>query len=203
MVRLRRLLGHRVLRRWLYGVALVVSLAGVVLSNAVPLWYRVHGERLLVVTSGSMAPKIAPGDAVVIRPLSATELRVGQVVTFQAPMSDRYTTHRIVEIVQRYLVKNPGPDDDPQYFIRTQGDHNRTPDPDLTPIGSIRGIVIATLPGWGHFLTWAHSPEGRLALLGPPLLLILCCELWSWRRPRRSGAATGARPGGSSATVPV
>ena len=203
MVRLRRLLGHRVLRRWLYGAALVVSLTGVVLSNAVPLWYRVHGERLLVVTSGSMAPKIAPGDAVVIRPLSATELRVGQVVTFQAPMSDRYTTHRIVEIVQRSLVKNPGPDDDPQYFIRTQGDNNRTPDPDLTPIGSIRGIVIATLPGWGHFLTWAHSPEGRLALFGPPLLLILCCELWSWRRPRRSTAATGARPGGSSATVPV
>ena len=40
MSRLRRLLGHRVLRRWLYGVALAVSLVGVVLSNAVPLWYR-------------------------------------------------------------------------------------------------------------------------------------------------------------------
>ena len=184
MGRLRRLLGHRAVRGWVYGLALAVSLVGVVLSNAVPLWYRAHGERLLVVTSGSMAPQIAAGDAVVIRPLEATELRVGQVVTFQAPQAQRYTTHRIVAIEQRYLVKHPGPDDHPAYFIRTQGDNNRTPDPDLTPIGSIRGIVTETLPGWGHFLTWAHSPEGRLVLFGPPLLLILATEVWSWRRPR-------------------
>ena len=189
MARLRRLLGHRAVRGWVYGLALAVSLAGVVVSNAVPLWYRAHGERLLIVTGGSMAPKIAPGDAVVIRPLQATELRVGQVVTFQAPQSERYTTHRIVGIEQRYLVKDPGPDDHPAYFIRTQGDNNRTPDPDLTPIGSIRGIVIETLPGWGHFLTWAHTPEGRLALFGPPLVLILACELWSWRRPRKPAVA--------------
>ena len=200
MVRLRRLLGHRVLRRWLYGVALAVSLVGVVLSNAVPLWYRAHGERLLIVTGGSMAPKIAAGDAVVIRPLAATELRVGQVVTFQAPESDRYTTHRIVAIVQRYLVKNPGPADHEQYFIRTQGDNNRTPDPDLTPIGSIRVIVTQTLPGWGHFLTYAHTPEGRLVLFGPPLLLILCCELWSWRRRRPVPELAAPSREGSGAT---
>ncbi|MFI5099437.1 MAG: signal peptidase I [Actinomycetes bacterium] len=204
MARLRRLLGHRVLRRWLYGFALAVSLVGVVLSNAVPLWYRVHGERLLIVTGGSMAPKIAAGDAVVIRPLAATELRVGQVVTFQAPESDRYTTHRIVAIVQRYMVKNPGPADHQQYFIRTQGDNNRTPDPDLTPIGSIRGIVTQVLPGWGHFLTYAHSPEGRLALFGPPLLLILCCELWSWRRPRPAAdPAVPSREGSGATPVTV
>ncbi len=207
MTRLRRLLGHRAVRGWAYGLALAVSLVGVVLSNAVPLWYRFHGERLLVVTGGSMAPQIAAGDAVVIRPLEATELRVGQVVTFQAPQSDRYTTHRIVAIEQRYLVKSPGPDDHPAYFIRTQGDNNRTPDPDLTPIGSIRGIVVETLPGWGHFLTWAHGPDGRLVLFGPPLALILGCELWSWRHPKKksgtapSGALTPASSSG--ATVPT
>ena len=200
MGRLRRLLGHRAVRGWVYGLALAVSLVGVVLSNAVPLWYRAHGERLLVVTSGSMAPQIAAGDAVVIRPLEATELRVGQVVTFQAPQAQRYTTHRIVAIEQRYLVKNPGPDDHAAYFIRTQGDNNRTPDPDLTPIGSIRGIVTETLPGWGHFLTWAHSPEGRLVLFGPPLLLILATEVWSWRRPRPAAAAPLA---GESRAAPV
>jgi len=193
--RLRRVLGSSALRRTVYGVALALSLVGVLLANGVPLWYRLHGERLLVVTSGSMAPRIAAGDAVVIRPLAATELRVGQVVTFQAPESDRYTTHRIVAILQRYLVKDPGPGDHPQYFIRTQGDSNRTPDPNLTPIGSIRGIVVQTMPGWGRFLTWAHDPEGRLALFAPPLLLILGCELLSWRRDahaKRDGAT--ARP---------
>ena len=124
----------------------------------------------------------------VIQTLSAPELRVGQVITFQAPLSARYTTHRIVAIVQRYLVATPGPSDHPQYFVQTQGDHNRTPDPDLTPIGSIRGIVVDVLPGWGHFLLWCQGPEGRLALFGPPLLLVLAAELASWRRVRRPTA---------------
>jgi signal peptidase len=179
-------LGGATGRRWLFRVALLVSLLGILVVNAVPLWFSAHGQRLLIVTSGSMAPKITEGDAVVIRPLAATELRVGQVVTFQAPGSERYTTHRIVQITRRYLVKDPGPDDHQQYFIRTQGDNNRTPDPDLTPIGSIRGIVIETLPGWGRLLTWAHSAEGRLVLFAPPLLLILGSELVSWYTPRRS-----------------
>ena len=181
---MRSVWAHAAVRRWVFGVVFAASLTGIIVSNAVPLWYRFHGDRLLIVTSGSMEPKIHAGDAVVIRPLTAPELRVGQVVTFQAPESNRYTTHRIVAILKRYLVKYPGPDDRAQYFIQTQGDHNRTPDPDLTQIGSIRGIVTETMPGWGHFLTWAHTAEGRLVLFAPPLLLILGAELLSWRRPR-------------------
>jgi signal peptidase I len=195
---MRSIWAHAAVRRWAFGVVFAASLVGIIVSNAVPLWYRFHGERLLVVTSGSMEPGIHAGDAVVIRPLTAPELRVGQVVTFQAPQSDHYTTHRIVAILKRYLVKNPGPDDQPQYFIQTQGDHNRTPDPDLTQIGSIRGIVAETMPGWGRFLTWAHSAEGRLALFAPPLLLILGAELASWYHPRRP--RTLRRPEKSDAT---
>jgi signal peptidase len=189
----RALLASAATHRWAFRLLLAASLVGIVLANGVPLWYRLHGQRLLVVTSGSMAPKITAGDAVVIRPLSAPELRVGQVVTFQAPLSDRYTTHRIVAIVQRYLVAKPGPADHPQYFIQTQGDHNRTPDPDLTPIGSIRGIVVDVLPGWGRFLLWSQGPDGRLALFGPPLLLVLAAEVASWRRLRRPTTREGPR----------
>lgn len=183
---MRSIWGNAAIRRWTFSVVFAASLVGIIVANAVPLWYRFHSERLLVVTSGSMEPGIHAGDAVVIRPLTAPELRVGQVVTFQPPLSDHYTTHRIVGILKRYLVKTPGPDDQPQYFIRTQGDHNRTPDPDLTQIGSIRGIVTEVMPGWGHFLTWAHTAEGRLVLFAPPLLLILGAELASWYTPRRT-----------------
>jgi signal peptidase I len=183
---MKAFLRNQAVRRWAFRAAFLASLVGVLVANTVPLVYRLHGERLLVVTSGSMEPRIHAGDAVVIRPLTAPQLRVGQVVTFQAPGSDRYTTHRIIAIERRYLVADPGPDDHEQYFIRTQGDHNLTPDPNLTPIGSIRGIVTETLPGWGRFLTWAHSATGRFVLFAPPLLLLLGAELLSWRKPRRS-----------------
>ena len=97
---MRSIWGHAAIRRWAFRVVFAVSLVGIIVTNGVPLWYRLHGDRLLVVTSGSMEPQIHAGDAVVIRPLTAPELRVGQVVTFQAPLSDRYTTHRIVAILR-------------------------------------------------------------------------------------------------------
>ncbi len=181
---MKALRGNAAFRRWTFRIVFAASLVGLVVSNAVPLWYQAHGSKLLVVTSGSMEPKIHPGDAVVIRPLAAPELRVGQVVTFRAPQASGYTTHRIIAIVKRYLVTNPGPNDQSQFFIQTQGDGNRTPDANLTPIGSIRGIVTEVLPGWGRFLIWAHTPEGRFLLFAPPLLLILGSELLSWRRRR-------------------
>ena len=54
---MRSIWAHAAVRRWVFGVVFAASLVGIVVSNAVPLWYRFHGERLLVVTSGSMEPR--------------------------------------------------------------------------------------------------------------------------------------------------
>lgn len=189
-------------RRWMLRAVIAVCLVGIGLAHGLPLWYQLHGERLLIVTSGSMEPDILAGDAVVIRRLQASELRVGQVVTFQAPGAKSYTTHRIVGIHKRYLVEEPGPQDRPSFFIQTQGDNNPKPDADFTPIGSVRGIVTSVLPDWGYFLAWAHSAEGRLLLFGPPLFIILAAEIASWWRP---GAQDEPDPAsrGSRATAPA
>jgi signal peptidase len=189
-------------RRWIFRAVFAVSLVGILLAHGLPLWFQLHGERLLIVTSGSMEPDILAGDAVVIRQLQASELRVGQVVTFQAPGSKSYTTHRIVGIHKRYLVEDPGPEDRPSFFVQTQGDNNPKPDPDFTPIGSVRGIVTSVLPDWGYFLAWAHSAEGRLLLFGPPLLLILAAEALSWRRSA-DGSQPAAAPRRSRGTAPA
>ena len=69
-------------------------------SLAVPLWFQVHHQRLLIVTSGSMAPKFDAGDAVVLRAISnESDLKVGQIISFWPTGStSELVTHRIVAL---------------------------------------------------------------------------------------------------------
>ena len=68
-------------------------------SLAVPLWFQAHQQRILIVTSGSMAPKFDAGDAVVLRAISdESDLKVGQVISFWPTGSDELVTHRIVAL---------------------------------------------------------------------------------------------------------
>ena len=76
---------RRVLAVTLWTVVAVFGLAYAT-SLAVPLWFQVHGQRLLIVTSGSMSGSEAggfdAGDAVVMRKITdASQLKVGQVVS--------------------------------------------------------------------------------------------------------------------------
>jgi signal peptidase len=176
------------LRRWAFRGVLAFFVALILASYAVPFAYQLRGERLLVVTSGSMEPDISAGDAVVVRQISsASELRVGQVVTFLPRRSTQLVTHRIEALVP-VVRRDPTTDEivldalgnpwlDP--YIRTRGDANDSADADLTPASQVRGIVADVHSGWGYPLGWAHSPVGRLVLFGPPLLLLVTAEVLS------------------------
>jgi signal peptidase len=168
-------------------------------SLAVPLWYQAHGQRLLIVTSGSMAPRFVAGDVVVLRTITdASELKVDQVVTFRPVGSDSLVTHRIVELHQL-----PALQEDPatrrmvpvldgsgqpilQPYIVTQGDANAKPDPNATPVTRVRGIVIGWHHHWGTVLAWAGSARGRALMLVPPLAALGLLELIAVLGDRRT-----------------
>lgn len=174
-------------RSWLTMLLIAPFVVLILASYAVPLWYQLHGNRLLVVTSGSMSPEIAAGDGVVIQQVTdASQLRVGQIITFYPVGSATLVTHRIVGMarVEREDTQGNGvlgPDGQPikDPYVKTKGDANRKPDPNLTPATSVRGIVREVHPGWGVPLAWAHSPMGRLILFVPPLLILALAELRS------------------------
>lgn len=190
------------------GVVLwVVVVAGVVLyaaSLAAPLWFQAQGQRLLVVTSGSMAPRFQAGDVVVLRAVrDVSELRPGLVVTFQPVGSEHLVTHRIVSLHQLPAMEQVAADGqmaevvdadgEPtlQGYIRTQGDANAEPDPNATPFERVRGVLLAVHRGWGEPLAWATSAQGRATLLAPPLLALALLEglsLLDARRARRRRA---------------
>lgn len=198
-LRRRQPVWRRALSIVLWAIIAVCGLAYAV-SLAVPLWFQVHDQRLLVVTSGSMSPKFDAGDAVVLRAITdESDLKVNQVVSFWPVGSEELVTHRIValqRIPQTVLDPTTGrqvPDVDSagkqkiRSFVITKGDANPEPDVDATPVERVRGVVLAVHPGWGWVLDWAGSNVGRAVMLVPPLLALATLELLSVHDRRRSG----------------
>jgi len=196
-------------RRWvLTSVALWLVVATGTLafaaSLAVPLWFQARDQRLLIVTSGSMAPVFDAGDAVVMRKVDdPSQLKVGQIISFWPLGSEQLVTHRVVDLVNlptlvqdedtgealevrdpvsREVVTSP--------YVITKGDANTERDPNATPITRVRGIVLDVHPGWGWVLEWAGSAVGRAVMLVPPLLALGTLELLSVREGRRTAPRT-------------
>src|SRR5665648_424271 len=83
--------------RVLVWTAVVACVGGFAASLAVPAWYGLHDQQLLIVTSGSMSPFVEAGDVAVLQSIDdPSQLRVGQVATFWPPGSICRSTIRWV-----------------------------------------------------------------------------------------------------------
>ena len=119
---------------WHYlGVALSAALLLLVvgLSLALVVIPKATGATPLTVLTSSMEPGLAPGTIVIVRPVAANELRIGDVVTYQMVSGDaKVVTHRIFSIrsssagSRSFIVRgdsNSAPDDDPVLAEQIQG----------------------------------------------------------------------------------
>jgi signal peptidase I len=188
-----------VLRIGLWTIVAVCT-AAYALTLLVPLWFQVHGQRLLIVTSGSMAPQFDAGDAVVMQKIdNPSQLKVDQIASFWPPGSKTLVTHRIIGLKMLPVLKpdkstgRAVPELDPttgqgieRPYIFTKGDANAYPDPDATPLSQVRGVILRVHPGWGYVLAWAHSPQGRMIMLAPPLAVLAGLELAALYGARQS-----------------
>ncbi|MBN2334074.1 signal peptidase I [Candidatus Bathyarchaeota archaeon] len=119
----------------------------------------------MVVTTGSMQPTLHPGDLIYVKGVAASDLQVGDVITFRPPsdyISGVLITHRIAE--KSY-------DLDETYF-KTKGDNNPSVDPWTVKSGDIVGRQTALVKGLGSYFIWMQSPAG-LATLSAVLVLYL------------------------------
>lgn len=199
---------RRALTIALWTVIVVCGLAYAA-SLAVPLWFQMHGQRLLIVTSGSMSGSAKgafdAGDAVVMRRITdPSQLRVGQVASFWPAGSDQLVTHRITALrnlpvmQQDHMTGRMVQTTDPttgepltRPYIFTKGDANTAPDPDATPLSQVRGIVLHVYPKWGWVQDWVGSAQGRMMMLGPPLVAVAALEIGSLLGGRRARRAAG------------
>jgi signal peptidase I len=139
-------------------VACVLAYAGLLVT----------GYKPIAVYSGSMVPTIQVGGLAVDRVVPASDVRVGDVITFQDPyVHGRLVTHRVIRIFHT----NHG------LAYRTKGDANSTRDPWTIKLPDRVGRMSFSLPYAGYVLWYLHTREIRTALIILGALIALTAML--------------------------
>jgi signal peptidase I len=153
-------------------VAMSIVVAGMLaLAVAVVVAPKALGAVPLTVLSGSMEPGLSPGDVVVVRPVAAEDVRVGDVVTFQ-PVSDdpSLVTHRVVGV---------GMSGAGESTFTTRGDANGADDEPIVA-DQVMGRVAYSVPLVGHVTNASWGPTAvtvaAAALITYALLVLVVPE---------------------------
>lgn len=139
----------------------VLMLSVIAAGVALIIVPKAVGGRPLTVLSGSMTGTYDVGDVVIVKPVDTDDLRVGDVITFQAVSDDpTLTTHRIVAFAFG---------SDGKQFV-TQGDANGAQD--LAPVkpAQVKGEVWYSVPKVGYVATsmaggWLRTIADVVAVL--------------------------------------
>lgn len=161
---------ERRIPRIITGVALIGAL---LVLLAVTLVQSLGWYRFVPVLSGSMSPYIETGDLAVLQPVDATDLTVGDVIAFEAPIGDQQLMlHRVSEIVSAA----------PELRIRTQGDANSSDDPWTASVSDdILWRATDKIPSLGQPVVFAHRVGApTVIMLGGGLILfaLVMRRLW-------------------------
>jgi signal peptidase I len=160
------------LRRGLGRTLTLIAVAAIAVA-VLPWVLRVAGYRPLIVQSGSMAPAVRTGDAIVSRVVHPSEVGVGDVVTFvDATRGGRLITHRVVE------VRHHGS----HYAFVTKGDGNTAVERWDIDDNTTLGRMALRIPKLGFFMAVTSTPIWG-ALLGAVVLGMLTVtvirRIWS------------------------
>ncbi len=148
----------------------VATLLGLALWAAAP---ALIGWQPTTVMTGSMEPRLTPGDVVVSRPVASGEVRTGKILLAGDPdQPGHLRMHRYVE-------------DGPGGTLVTKGDAN--PQQDSTPLerSAVHGVAFLRIPFVGAPVLWLRQGEWVRVValaLGLTALLALCTVDGSLRR---------------------
>jgi signal peptidase len=120
-----------------------------------------------------MSPTIPMGAEIVLRPVQAMKLRVGDVITFRRPgQLDQLVTHRIVRIENARGGRR---------FV-TKGDANAVPDSWRIPARGTGWREVFAVPYVGYLMQGFRAPYvrfGIVALLAIALTTLVLRRIWA------------------------
>ncbi len=160
----------------MYAIIVILLLIGVILLVYF-IDFKIRDSRIetplygaYVIISGSMEPNIKVRDAVVIRRVEESDIKVGDVVTYVSLDEAFYgilITHRVVNIEEKDGVKT---------FI-TKGDSNLTIDRKPVGFDQIRGKVIMRIPKIGYLKYFLVNSFGWILAVVIPSLAVISYDI--------------------------
>lgn len=169
-----------------FGLLALVILLGVA-AIIVP---AATGSTPMTVLTRSMEPTYPPGTLVIVKPLDAAEIRIGDPITYQiASGKPEVVTHRVISIIST--------SDGERRFI-TQGDNNSAPDAVAVQPVQIRGKVWYAIPwiGYVNNLVTAEVRSWAVPVFAVALFVYAGAQLTYWfvdrRRQRRRETESGS-----------
>jgi signal peptidase I len=142
-------------------LVILAAVAAVALAVAIP---RIAGGTPYTVLTGSMEPDLPPGTLVVVRPVDAEDIALGDVITFQLESGKpTVATHRVVAVGTRL---------DGEQVFTTQGDANGTPDRNPVRAAQVRGRLWYSVPYLGHLNSVLTGRQRQSAVLVVAALLV-------------------------------
>jgi signal peptidase len=169
------------------GFALCLALLGLLLAVAVPKFF---GYDSFVIYSGSMEPTVKMGSLLVVKPVAAEDLQVGDVIVFRSPGNHTTITHRIAGIRQ----------ENGERIFTTKGDASSNPDPREVRLQGQVGKMAYAIPYLGYLVDFIKTKEGALIFLVAPALGLGLMHLWRERKKRQAGPV-GAQGSQAEAAV--
>jgi len=151
-----------------FGLAfIIVLMTAAVLTFLAPRF----GWGVDAVFSGSMEPQLKVGGVVITRPVQAEDIKVGEIITFYSPLSEKLTSHRVIAV-----------EDGSSFDFRTKGDANEDADPFIVPAQNVVGKVCFHIPYLGYVAQFVKTRLGLLLTLCLPGLIIIVMEMRNiWR----------------------
>lgn len=136
--------------------AWTVILGVVIVLTVAVLIPRLSGATPYTVLTGSMRPNYPPGTLVVVKPIASSDVRVGDVVTYQLESGKApVVTHRVVDINRTMGGKTT---------FNTQGDANDVADDNPVRPVQIRGKLWYSLPLVGYASNVMTGSQRQMAV---------------------------------------
>jgi len=152
--------------------AALVALALLVVAVNIKL---PQGYKIFVVQGGSMEPSINIGSLVItnsapsfVSPVPSPRFQKGDIIT-SASGKNAFVSHRVVDVVEK----------NNNFFYKTKGDANKTPDQKLISENEVIGKVSWVVLYLGRLVNFVKQPFGYFLMIIIPSIYVILSETWT------------------------
>jgi signal peptidase I len=144
------------------GFLLFISYQAQKNTNDIP---SIFGYQPLTVLTNSMQSKISAGDMIFVKTTKASDVKVGEIITFKVKdTTTKLVTHRVVGVTDSGFL--------------TKGDNNNVQDNWEVKPTDLIGEVRIIIPKAGLIAKFVSSPIGFSIFIILPLLLLILMEVY-------------------------